>query len=166
MCAPRAECAILRTATAVIAEGKHPVTFRTRKLSLPAPMVLHPGGCGRVGRRRNTDLGEPPLSGGSLISRRFAQSATREPAQRSARRARPRLSEGEATAARSSKPAPAPPSACVIVRHAHSAGDSRTGAAMRAPVPKRRGFANGGQPTDVVTHLNPESRVGAVITMP
>jgi len=37
---------------------------------------------------------------------------------------------------------------------------------MRAPVPKRRGFANGGQPTDVVTHLNPESRVGAVITMP
>src|SRR3954454_1173683 len=35
-----------------MAEGKHPVTFRTRKLSLPAPMVLHRGRCGRVGRRR------------------------------------------------------------------------------------------------------------------
>src|SRR5215213_10864640 len=38
--------------TAVIAEGKRPVPFRTRKLSSPAPMVLHPGGCGRVGHRR------------------------------------------------------------------------------------------------------------------
>src|SRR5437868_11000815 len=37
---------------AVIAQGKHPVTFRTRKLSSAAPMVLHSGGCGRVGRRR------------------------------------------------------------------------------------------------------------------
>ena len=26
--------------------------FRTRKLRLPAPMVLHPPGCGRVGHRR------------------------------------------------------------------------------------------------------------------
>src|SRR3954447_2130604 len=38
--------------TAVTAEGKRPVPFRTRKLSSPAPMVLHPGGCGRVGHRR------------------------------------------------------------------------------------------------------------------
>src|SRR5215208_7228562 len=38
--------------TAATAEGKRPATFRTRKLSPPAPMVLHPGGCGRVGRRR------------------------------------------------------------------------------------------------------------------
>src|SRR3712207_4205867 len=38
----------------VIAEGKRPDTFRTRKLSPPAPMVLHPGGCGRVGHRRTT----------------------------------------------------------------------------------------------------------------
>ena len=29
-----------------------PVPFRTRKLSSPAPMVLHTGVCGRVGRRR------------------------------------------------------------------------------------------------------------------
>jgi hypothetical protein len=38
--------------TAVMAGRKHPVTFRTRKLSFPAPMVLHSGGCGRVGHRR------------------------------------------------------------------------------------------------------------------
>ncbi len=38
--------------TAAIATGKHPVPSRTRKLSLPAPMVLQPRGCGRVGRRR------------------------------------------------------------------------------------------------------------------
>ena len=36
----------------LIATGKRPVPFRTRKLSPPAPMVLHPGGCGRVGYRR------------------------------------------------------------------------------------------------------------------
>src|SRR3954463_2381200 len=38
--------------TAAIAARKHPDPSRTRKLSLPAPMVLHPTGCGRVGRRR------------------------------------------------------------------------------------------------------------------
>ena len=38
--------------TAAIATGKHPDPSRTRKLSLPAPMVLQPRGCGRVGRRR------------------------------------------------------------------------------------------------------------------
>ena len=46
--------------TAVIAWGKRPVPFRTRKLSPPAPMVLHPGGCGRVGHRRHTN----PKQGG------------------------------------------------------------------------------------------------------
>src|SRR4051794_9216035 len=40
--------------TAAIAAGKHPAPSRTRKLSQPAPMVLHPRGCGRVGRRRTT----------------------------------------------------------------------------------------------------------------
>ena len=36
--------------------------FRTRKLRLPAPMVLHPPGCGRVGHRRlhTTKGGGPP----------------------------------------------------------------------------------------------------------
>jgi hypothetical protein len=38
--------------TAAIAARKHPDPSRTRKLSQPAPMVLHPTGCGRVGRRR------------------------------------------------------------------------------------------------------------------
>jgi len=42
----------LHNVTAVIAKGKRPVPFRTRKLSPSAPMVLHPPGCGRVGRRR------------------------------------------------------------------------------------------------------------------
>src|SRR5260370_37321355 len=36
----------------VLAEGKHPVPSRTRKLSPPAPMVLHGRLCGRVGHRR------------------------------------------------------------------------------------------------------------------
>ena len=35
-----------------IAERSHPFPFRTRKLSSPAPMVLHGRLCGRVGRRR------------------------------------------------------------------------------------------------------------------
>ena len=35
-----------------IAVGSRPVPFRTRKLSPPAPMVLHLGGCGRVGHCR------------------------------------------------------------------------------------------------------------------
>ena len=36
----------------LIAVGKRPVPFRTRKLSPPALMVLHSGGCGRVSYRR------------------------------------------------------------------------------------------------------------------
>src|SRR5690348_15849318 len=37
----------------VLAEGVRPVPSRTRKLSPPAPMVLHSTGCGRVGHRRH-----------------------------------------------------------------------------------------------------------------
>ena len=40
--------------TAATATGKHPDPSRTRKLSLPAPMVLPPRGGGRVGRRRTS----------------------------------------------------------------------------------------------------------------
>src|SRR5438552_7506916 len=47
-----------------MAEGKHPVPFRTRKLSLPAPMVLPRRRGGRVGRRRDI-LNEGPLGGPS-----------------------------------------------------------------------------------------------------
>jgi hypothetical protein len=40
----------------VTAEGPHPISFRTRKLSPPAPMVLHGYPCGRVGHCRNFTL--------------------------------------------------------------------------------------------------------------
>ena len=54
--------------TAVIAWGKRPVPFRTRKLRPTAPMVLHPGGCGRVGHRRTTISQEPrPPKGSGLL---------------------------------------------------------------------------------------------------
>ena len=43
---------VLLCLSVVLAAGSRPVPFRTRKLSLPAPMVLHPGGCGRVSYRR------------------------------------------------------------------------------------------------------------------
>src|SRR6266446_5174350 len=42
----------LHSVTAAMAKGKHPVPFRTRKLSSSAPMVLRGGPRGRVGRRR------------------------------------------------------------------------------------------------------------------
>ena len=35
--------------------------FRTRKLSLTAPMVLHPPGCGRVGHHRAQTTGSAPV---------------------------------------------------------------------------------------------------------
>src|SRR5207302_8365024 len=42
----------LHSVSVAIAKGKHPVPFRTRKLSPSAPMVLRGGPRGRVGRRR------------------------------------------------------------------------------------------------------------------
>src|SRR5947208_8873576 len=53
-----------------MAEGKRPVPFRTRKLSPPALMVLHPPGCGRVRHRRHTHNSVPPKTdvlGGTLF---------------------------------------------------------------------------------------------------
>ena len=44
----------VHSVTAAMARGKRPATFRTRKLSLSAPMVLPRGRGGRVGRRRTT----------------------------------------------------------------------------------------------------------------
>ena len=58
-----------RVFAVVIAAGKRPVPFRTRKLSLPAPMVLHSRGCGRVGHRRtqlHTRTPESPTGPGVL----------------------------------------------------------------------------------------------------
>jgi hypothetical protein len=45
-------CWVFDSVSVVLASGKRPVPFRTRKLSLIAPMVLQPKGCGRVGHRR------------------------------------------------------------------------------------------------------------------
>ena len=49
-----------------IVEGKHPVPFRTRSLSLPTLMVLHEGSCGRVRRCRNTYTVPSPQGGRSM----------------------------------------------------------------------------------------------------
>src|SRR4030088_3643300 len=51
----------------VLAEGKRPVPSRTRKLSPPAPMVLHSLGCGRVGRRRHQTLWSLAIGGGLVF---------------------------------------------------------------------------------------------------
>src|SRR5437762_4573404 len=58
------------TVSVAIAEGRHPVPFRTRKLSPPAPMVLPWRRGGRVGRRRDIFATREPPSGGS---RRFRE---------------------------------------------------------------------------------------------
>src|SRR3954452_23908724 len=56
---------VLDRVSVIIALGKHPVPFRTRKLSLSAPMVLHGGPCGGLGRRRTfTFQGRPPPGAG------------------------------------------------------------------------------------------------------
>ena len=53
--------------------------FRTRKLRLPAPMVLHPPGCGRVGHRRlHTTKGGPAT--GPPFSRTHGRPHTRHSA--------------------------------------------------------------------------------------
>jgi hypothetical protein len=56
------------TVSAVMAEGRHPVPFRTRKLSPPAPMVLPWRRGGRVGRRRDI-LNRSPRKGAPVVSR-------------------------------------------------------------------------------------------------
>src|SRR5688572_222138 len=48
-----------------MARGKRPVTFRTRKLSLSAPMVLPRRRGGRVGRRRTTPPEGAPADAGA-----------------------------------------------------------------------------------------------------
>src|SRR5690606_25281228 len=53
----------------VIASGKRPVTFRTRKLRLTAPMVLRGGPRGRVGHRRTFFRKAPEHCSGAF--RRF-----------------------------------------------------------------------------------------------
>src|SRR5689334_11994082 len=57
---------LFHSVSVVIALGKRPVTFRTRKLSLSAPMVLQGGPCGRVGRRRTIIQPQPPSFGSGV----------------------------------------------------------------------------------------------------
>ena len=52
-----------------MAAGKRPVPFRTRKLSPPAPMVLLPGGSGRVGYRRPNNFTQAPAAPTLMVRR-------------------------------------------------------------------------------------------------
>ena len=77
---------VFHRVTAVMAGRKHPVTFRTRKLSFSAPMVLHSGGCGRVGHRRTIFPGRAPtlwLSGPYLHLGGFTPAGAEPPFLRS-----------------------------------------------------------------------------------
>src|SRR3954452_3733160 len=67
-----------------MARGKRPATFRTRKLSLSAPMVLPRGRGGRVGRRRTTIPGTGPQPTGCGPRSAFRCLPTRPPTTRPA----------------------------------------------------------------------------------
>ena len=54
---------------AATARGKRPDPSRTRKLRPAAPMVLHPGGCGRVGHRRTHHQERGPANDGRAPTR-------------------------------------------------------------------------------------------------
>ena len=63
-----------------IVEGKHPVPFRTRSLSLPTLMVLHEGSCGRVRRCRNTyTVPSPQGSRAPIVSSQCSAGGTLSP---------------------------------------------------------------------------------------
>ena len=59
----RVRPAHLHSVSVAMAKGKHPVPFRTRKLSPSAPMVLRGGPRGRVGRRRTSPVEAAPSTG-------------------------------------------------------------------------------------------------------
>ena len=62
---PRRGLSHLHRVSVAMAKGKHPVPFRTRKLSPSAPMVLRGGPRGRVGRRRTpSSRGRSPTGSG------------------------------------------------------------------------------------------------------
>ena len=58
----------LHSVSVAMAKGKHPVPFRTRKLSPSAPMVLRGGPRGRVGRRRTSSVEAAPSTGVALTA--------------------------------------------------------------------------------------------------
>ena len=75
-------CVLFYKVTAAIAEGKRPAPFRTRKLSPPAPMVLHPNQCGRVGHRRTQleNAPQPPGCGAFSIPHTMCPDSAAGPA--------------------------------------------------------------------------------------
>src|ERR671920_2038627 len=75
----------LNRVSAAIARGKHPAPFRTRKLSLSAPMVLQVRTCGRVGRRRTTSCLEATRTGGLEAFLRWMHDGGRRAMTRQAR---------------------------------------------------------------------------------
>ena len=97
--------------TAVIAWGKRPVPSRTRKLRPTAPMVLHPGGCGRVGHRRNTinGRGPPTQVGGPPAFNRHAAAGHLAARHRQDRRPEPWATPRAGTTTRQDAPPPARP---------------------------------------------------------
>ena len=76
-----------KNVSVAIAQGKRPVPFRTRKLSLAAPMVLHPRGCGRVGHRRT----HPNRVNKKARTTRFGPSSISRPSDLAGRAGCPRL---------------------------------------------------------------------------
>lgn len=68
-------CTARQDVSVVIAGEPRPAPFRTRKLRPPAPMVLHPPGCGRVGHRRAHNMKKkgrgptppPPTTGDRMV---------------------------------------------------------------------------------------------------
>ena len=103
------------TVSVAIAEGKHPVPSRTRKLSPPAPMVLPGRLGGRVGRRRNiferAAFGRPvlvrPVGSESRWPKTLQSPSDGERPQRP--RARPTLELPERRARRGASDGPARP---------------------------------------------------------
>src|SRR5262245_61288912 len=85
-----------------MAEGEHPVPFRTRKLSPPAPMVLPWQRGGRVGRRRDIVNEGPPRTRGAFVVSAKVRHVPRPPGDRARGRphARPRPSARSSGASR------------------------------------------------------------------
>ena len=109
----------LQSVSVAIAEGRHPVPYRTRKLSPPAPMVLPGKLGGRVGRRRDSSRSAAPsrrrfvVPGAPAIPRAFPPVPARCGPWRTTSRSRtargPRRRPARGAGGRNpSNPAPAP----------------------------------------------------------
>ncbi len=75
-CPSAGSAGVGRAVSVAMAEGTHPVPFRTRKLSPPAPMVLPWRRGGRVGRRRDIVNEGPPVRRGPFVVSGAGRAAT------------------------------------------------------------------------------------------